>query len=161
MSESLLTVSSVRSQLSSAHLIPTIKATFEFLHHLTTLDGQDPSVDIPQLARTFLRHIPIPSFIDLQSPDITREPSATSRYVEEPLNQEESAPMSEQDKLEDTREAEVDELLMHMSLAEDGQVSTSVDQAHTIRMHILESLRLSGKPLHPRSSRIFNVGRPA
>lgn len=30
--------------------------------------------------------------------------------------------MLDQDKLEDTREAEVDELLMHMSLAEDGQV---------------------------------------
>lgn len=102
-----------RSQLSS-HLVPLIKETFQFLRSLASHDFRNPSPHIPSLIHDFLDLHDISRFVE-------QDPSGVkASQVNKGKGNSDSLDLGRDS--EEPAEAEIDELLMHMSLADDGQV---------------------------------------
>jgi hypothetical protein len=103
----VLTDSNTRNH-PSPHLAPLLGRTYEFLRELVSGDPDQTDPSLRERIRDYLESNPLPNFAP--SPDSERQPSVARPPVPETVEEGE------------TGDSEVDELLMHMSLADDGQV---------------------------------------
>lgn len=92
----------------SPHLAPLLGRTYDFLREIVSSDGDQTDPSLRERIRDYLESNPLPNFAP--SPDSEREPSVARPPIPETMEEGE------------TGDSEVDELLMHMSLADDGQV---------------------------------------
>jgi hypothetical protein len=114
----------VRNQ-PSPQLVPVINRTFDFLHSLVDPSSTEPDSNLRPLIRQFLASTTVPTFSDVSlqqaedTPDTSYVPAVDVQAIEA---------IGEEEERVDQNEArdDVDELLMHMSLADDGQVSRVV-----------------------------------
>lgn len=99
--------------------MPLLLQTFQFLHTLTDPTAGPPDFAIRSLISQYLQDTPLPHFADAGTEATSTQLyscgiDSTSENVQYPLVKEKS---------EGACGSEVDELLMHTSLADNGQVS--------------------------------------
>lgn len=95
--------------------MPLIKETFQFLRSLANHDFRNPSPHLPSLINEFLDLHDISRLVEPEPLGVKAPP--TNKGKEIPQSSEACR------ENEEPAEAEIDELLMHMSLVDDGQVS--------------------------------------
>lgn len=97
--------------------MPLLLQTFQFLYTLTDPTAGPPDFSIRPLIAQYLKDTPLPNFAGAQL-DAPRRPS-----TEETVYGEKPDKIASDGEDEGRGASEVGELLMHMSLADDGQVS--------------------------------------
>ncbi|WWC64904.1 uncharacterized protein I303_107518 [Kwoniella dejecticola CBS 10117] len=115
----------IRNQ-PSPHLVPLLVRTFDFLRSISSPDSTRSDSTLRPLIRQFLNDNKIPTFtvpgqIGEGQHGLRQEPSDLTKREHSVISEtiDESFANGEEDTAEGN--SEVDELLMHMSLAEDGQ----------------------------------------
>ncbi|WVW86490.1 hypothetical protein I302_108538 [Kwoniella bestiolae CBS 10118] len=117
-------LSNIRNQ-PSPHLVPLLVKTFDFLRSITSPESPHADSALRPLIKQFLDENSIPTFSSARKAEKDQQASgsdATSSFREKDLSED---PVEEMSGIgeEGTTEGnpDVDELLMHMSLADDGQ----------------------------------------
>ncbi|WVR09351.1 hypothetical protein IAU60_006417 [Kwoniella sp. DSM 27419] len=102
----------------SPHLAPLLVKTFDFLHSLVAAESTEPDAALRPIIRRFLAETKIPNFA--RKPAGSLQDSTDGSEGETPaLFTVKDQPESEED--DQGGHADMDELLMHMSLADNGQ----------------------------------------